>query len=141
MYKDKPSSPGTMTYDQPQPCGVFGDFPDTRSEAGNKWIREEKFSVSFSAFKSTPYNQPDAKGLQGYGPWLLVSWNELPPQGDADVQTGIIDQLQFPRWVFENIDGIIQKWSEVLNVLDQKIDVPVRYLVKGYIYMIRLVTK
>ena len=88
------------------PSGIFG--VDAK---GEKYIREQKFSVSWSG------------GLEVGAPSLMVALNPLFEYRDHLGYKS--EQPLAATWIRGNLFGIICKWEEVLNELDEQTTLPV----------------
>ena len=88
------------------PSGIFG--VDAK---GEKYIREQKFSVSWS-------------GGLGFGaPSLMVALNPL--SGYRDELDYKSEQPSAALWIRNNLFHIVWKWEEVLDSLDEQTTLPV----------------
>ena len=88
------------------PSGIFG--VDAK---GEKYIREQKFSVSWSG------------GLEVGAPSLIVALNSLSKYRDN--LSYEIGQPSAAVWIRNNLFHITRKWMEVLNALDEQTTLPV----------------
>ena len=88
------------------PSGIFG--VDAK---GEKYIREQKFSVSWSG------------GLEVGAPSLMVALNPLSEyRDDLDYRS---EQPSAAAWTRNNLLHIVWKWEEVLDSLDEQTTLPV----------------
>ena len=85
------------------PSGIFG--VDAK---GENYIREQKFSVSWSG------------GLESGAPSLMTALNPLFAYRDDESE-----QPSAAVWVENNLRGIVWKWQEVLDSLDEQTTLPV----------------
>ena len=92
------------------PSGIFG--VDAQAE---KYIREQKFSVSWSG--------RDELGTELGTPSLMVALNPLSGYHDNLAYRG--EQPSAPSWISSNFSHIIWKWEEVLDSLDEQTTLPV----------------
>ena len=88
------------------PSGIFGV-----DAQGEKYIREQKFSVSWSG------------GLELGAPSLMVALNPLSGYHDDLAYRG--EQPSAPLWIRNNLLHIVWKWEEVLDSLDEQTTLPV----------------
>lgn len=88
------------------PSGIFGV-----DAQGEKYIREQKFSVSWSG--------GDELGV----PSLMVALNPLSGYHDDLAYRG--EQPSAPLWIRNNLLHIVWKWEEVLDSLDEQTTLPV----------------
>ena len=88
------------------PSGIFG--VDAK---GEKYIREQKFSVSWSG------------GRKLGAPSLMVALNPLSGyQNGPDYKS---EQSSATLWIRNNLFLIVCKWEEVLDLLDEQTSLPV----------------
>ncbi len=88
------------------PSGIFGF-----DAKGEKYIREQKFSVSWSG------------GLEFGAPSLMVALNPLSKyQDDLGNKS---EQPSAAVWIRNNLFHIVSRWKEVLNSLDEQTTLPV----------------
>ena len=88
------------------PSGIFG--VDAK---GEKYIREQKFSVSWSG------------GLELGEPSLMVALNPLCDYRDRPGEGS--EQPHAALWARNNLFHIAHKWGEVLDSLDERTTLPV----------------
>ena len=88
------------------PSGSFG--VDAK---GKKYIREQKFSVSWSG------------GLESGAPSLMVALNPL--SGFQDYLGHKSEQPSAALWIQNNLFHIVHEWKEVLDSLDEQTTLPV----------------
>lgn len=86
------------------PSGIFGI-----SGLGRKYIREEKYTLSWTG------------GLSTDEPSLMVAFNPILP-----IKMTEGEQFKIVRWVRNNFVRIVRQWERVLDSLDEQTTLPVR---------------